>query len=268
MARNEEAGRFTADNSGDPTRALRLLWRDRLGEPRGTRGPRTRFTVDDVVIAAAALADEEGLEAFSMRRVAERLGIGVMTLYTYVPDRATLLGLVRDWIAAEGSRPPHTGAVRDRLRAVAVELWDEYARHPWLVDLQIGRPWLGPNESDRYEWQLAALEGSGLDDLDVDQTIAALGAYVAGVARWKVVADRSRAMSGVDDAAWWEVNAPILAEVIDADRYPVSSRVGQAAGEAYGLGDPDRSFEFGLERFLDGIDHLIAGSGAPGGAVD
>jgi AcrR family transcriptional regulator len=253
-----ERNPYAADNAGDPTRALRLLWRSRVGDPQGSRGPRARLSVDDVVVAAAALADDEGLEAFSMRRVAERLGIGVMTLYTYVPDRASLLGLVRDWIAAEGERPAHTGGLRGRLEAVARDLWHEYDRHPWLVDLQIGRPWLGPNESARYEWQLAALEDTDIPDLDRDQIVTMIAAYVGGAARWRVMTERSRALSGVDDEAWWAANAPVLEEVMDAGAFPISGRVGTAAGEAYGLGDPDRSFEFGLARLLDGVETFVS----------
>lgn len=246
-----------ADNHGDPTRVLRLLWRADLGDPRGARGPRARLSVDEVVAAATALADEEGLDAVSMRRVAERLGIGVMTLYTYVPDRAALLGLVRDAVAAEGDRGPHTGTVRERLTRVAADLWDEYLRHPWLIDLQVGRPWLGPGESTRYEWQLAAIEGVGLDDIQMDQVITAVTAYVAGAAQSRVVSERSRAASGMSDLEWWELNAPVLDEVMrDAD-FPVSGRVGLAAGEEYGLGDPDRAYAFGLALLLDGVEALL-----------
>lgn len=255
---SEPANPRAADNAGDPSRVLRLLWRDRLGDPRGTRGPRAKLTVDEVVAAATALADEEGLDAFSMRHVAERLGIGVMTLYTYVPDRSALLGLVRDAVAAEAPLPPHTGGVRDRLDRAARALWAEYDRHPWLVDLQIGRPWLGPGETHRYEWQLAAIEGAGLGDLDMDQVITAIVSYVAGAANARVVATRSRANSGVSDLEWWEANAPVLEEVMNGADFPLAGRVGLAVGEAYGLGDPDVAFEFGLALLLDGVEALIA----------
>lgn len=246
-----------ADNTGDPTRVLRLLWRRGLGDPRGARGPRAKLSVDEVVAAATALADEEGLDAFSMRRVAERLGIGVMTLYTYVPDRAALLGLVRDAVALEGERPPHTSSLRENLTLVADDLWQEYARHPWLIDLQIGRPWLGPGESSRYEWQLRAIDGVGLDDLQMDQVITAVTAFVAGAAQSRVVAERSRAASGMSDLEWWELNAPVLDEVMTDGDWTVSNRVGVAAGQEYGLGDPDRAYRFGLGLLLDGVEALL-----------
>lgn len=255
----------SADNTGDPTRVLRLLWRHGLGDPRGSRGPRGRLSVDEIVATATALADDEGLDAFSMRRVAERLGIGVMTLYTYVPDRSALLGLVRDSVAVQSERPAHSGDLRQRLTAVADELWSEYLAHPWLIDLQIGRPWLGPGESRRYEWQLAAIDGLGLDDIQMDQVITAITAYVAGAAQSRIVAERSRAASGMSDEEWWRLNAPVLDEVMTPGEWEVSSRVGLAAGQEYGLGDPNRAYRFGLSLLLDGVEALLA-RGQAGGA--
>ncbi|HEY1105165.1 MAG TPA: TetR family transcriptional regulator, partial [Agromyces sp.] len=70
---------------GEPDLTLRLLWRERLGRPVGTRGPKQRSSVDEVVEAAVLLADDEGLEALSMRRIADRLGMKPMSVYTYVP---------------------------------------------------------------------------------------------------------------------------------------------------------------------------------------
>lgn len=164
--------------------------------------------------AAVTLADDEGLDAFSMRHVAERLGIGVMTLYTYVPDRNALLGLVRErGRCGRRTRTAH-GGVRERLTQVADDLWREYLHHPWLIDLQIGRPFMGPGEAERYEWQVRAVDGVGLSDLQMDQVVTALTSYVAGAARARVVAERSRTASGMTDLEWWDVNAPILDEVM------------------------------------------------------
>jgi hypothetical protein len=60
------------------------------------------------------------------------------------------------------------------------------------------------------------------------------------------------------DLQWWEAYGPLLGEVVDPERYPTAVRVGGAAGAEYGAAhDPARSFEFGLERVLDGIDAFI-----------
>ena len=74
-------------------RTIDLLWFD---EPASRRGRKKGLTVAQVVDAAIVLADAEGLDAVSMRRVAQELGVVPMTLYTYVPDKAALLDLMLD----------------------------------------------------------------------------------------------------------------------------------------------------------------------------
>ncbi|HZW40805.1 MAG TPA: helix-turn-helix domain-containing protein, partial [Agromyces sp.] len=86
---------------GEPDRTLRLLWRARIGEPTGSRGPKQRSSVDEVVGTAIQLADEEGIEALSMRRIADRLGLKPMSVYTYVPGKAELIDLMVDQVAGE-----------------------------------------------------------------------------------------------------------------------------------------------------------------------
>ncbi|MEV4711660.1 TetR/AcrR family transcriptional regulator C-terminal domain-containing protein [Micromonospora sp. NPDC049374] len=246
--------------SQDIDRTLGLLWRRTLGTPQGSRGPKQRATIDEVIRAAIAVADEEGLPAFSMRKVADRLGLKLMSIYTYVPGRSELIGLMVDEVAGEQELPPHEGTLRQRMTRVAEQLWDEFHRHPWLLQVENSRPWIGPNVSDRYEWQLAAIEGAGFTDLQMDQVVTLLSGFTAGMARASVDARRTAERSGISDAEWWEINAPILERVMPADAYPLSGRVGQVAGEEYNaIGDPDRSFRFGLDRLLDGLEQFLNG---------
>ena len=242
----------------DIDRTLGLLWRRTLGTPQGTRGPKQRVSVDEVVRAAIAVADEEGLPAFSMRKVADRLGLKLMSIYTYVPGRSELIGLMIDEVAGERELPPHEGSLRERITGVARQIWDEYHRHPWLLQVENSRPWIGPHVSDRYEWQLAAIEGAGFTDLEMDQVVTLLCSFTAGAARSSIDTRRTVERSGISDAEWWAVNAPILERVMPAGAYPISGRVGQVAGLEYSaVGDPERSFRFGLDRILDGLAHLI-----------
>src|ERR1044072_2725783 len=103
-------------------RTLGLLWRRTLGAPQGSRGPKQRFSVDEVIRAAIDVADEEGLPAFSMRKVADRLGLKLMSIYTYVPGRAELIGLMIDEVAGEQTLTPHEGSLRERLTTIARHL--------------------------------------------------------------------------------------------------------------------------------------------------
>ncbi|WP_139416241.1 TetR/AcrR family transcriptional regulator [Agromyces laixinhei] len=250
---------------GEPDRTLRLLWRAHLGEPTGSRGPKQRSSVDEVVNAAVQLADDEGIDAVSMRRIADRLGLKPMSVYTYVPGKAELIDLMVDQVAGERSLPPLEGTLRERLTRIARLQWNEFVQHPWLLSIDTSRPPLGPNVSDHWEWCLRAIDGLGLSDLDMDRVINLLLGYVGGPAGAYVDAERLHASSDETDLEWWERNAPLLDEIMDAARYPVSGRVGQAAGEAYqSASDPADAFEFGLARVIDGIEGYIAASGRPG----
>lgn len=245
----------SGDGAPEVDRVLRLLWRAELGAEEGRRGPRKRVSVDAIVTAAIELADTEGLAAFSMRRVAERVGLSVMSLYTSVPDRAGLIGLMVDEVIGRTEMPPHEGEVRERLRGISRLLWDEYHRHPWLLDVQRHRPWIGPHVSARYEWQLEAVDGAGLDEIAMDHVIALIEAHAAASATSSLTAHALEKETGQTDLEWWSVNAPVLERVMPAHAFPISDRVGSAVGHEYqAVTSPLAVYEFGLDVILDGID--------------
>ncbi|WP_152362229.1 TetR/AcrR family transcriptional regulator [Microlunatus speluncae] len=247
------------DVERETDRTLRLLWRRELGAREGSRGPKQSSSVDDVVRAAIAIADAEGLDALSMRKVGDRLGLRVMSVYTYVANRAELVSLMVDEVAGEEPMKPHRGATRTRLRRVCQQLYDGYRRHPWLLQAESIRGNLGPNVVTRYEWQLAAIEGIGLDDISMDQVITLIGGFAAGAAQMSIEVKRTQETSGLTDAEWWEINAPILDRVMAGTSFPLAGRVGTATGETYNAAtDPDLSFRFGLDRILDGVEFYIA----------
>jgi AcrR family transcriptional regulator len=242
----------------DVDRTLTLMWRRTLGTPQGSRGPKQRVSVDEVIRAAIEVADAEGLPAFSMRKVADRLGLKLMSIYTYVPGKNELIGLMVDEVAGELPLTAHTGTLRDRMAAVAHQLWDEYHRHPWLLQVEDSRPWIGPNLSDRYEWQLAAIEGAGFTDLEMDQVVTMLSGFAGAAARASIHARRTTEQSGITDVEWWAINAPVLERLMPLNRYPISGRVGQVAGAEYNaVSDPQRAYTFGLDRILDGLEKLL-----------
>lgn len=241
------------DDSVEPARTLRLLWRASLDDVSGRRGPKPKVSTDVVVDAAIAIADESGIAAVTMRSVAERIGVGAMTLYGYVPGIAELHGLMIDHVVDARGRIAHGVSLRERVTAIADELFTTYQRHSWLVDVRLARPWIGPKMSDQYEWQLAAFEGAGLSDIEMDQVVQTISAFVFGSAHaWR--AEQERLALAETDEEWWARTAVVLDEVMDPDAYPVSGRVGQAAGEEYGLGDAERSYRFGLEVLIAGLE--------------
>ncbi len=244
-------------SAGDPARTLRLLWPDPAAVPR--HGPDRGLSLAAVVAAGTEIADRAGLDAVTMRALARTLGVAAMTLYTYVPGKAELLDLMLDAAYAAMPRTNTAGRPwRDRVRAVAEENRDLFRAHPWASAVSTARPPLGPGLLAKYEHELAALDGLGLSDTDMDDCLTYLLAFVQACARVEEAARAARRESGVDDEQWWAQAGPLLSRVIDEATYPLASRVGMAAGTAHGSAhDPEHAYRFGLDRVLDGLNTLI-----------
>jgi AcrR family transcriptional regulator len=250
-------------SGGDPARTLQLLWRE-PGPADSRRGPRQGLSVERVAAAAIALADSDGLASVTMRAVAHALGVVPMSLYTYVPGKAELLDLMLDTAYRQMPRGDLSGLPwRERLAAVAHENRDLFTRHPWIAEVSTSRPPLGPGLMAKYEHELQAFEGLGLDDVEMDAALTFLLGFVQAAARSAAEAAAARQDSAMSEEQWWTANAPLLARVFDEAKYPTAARVGAAAGAAYGAAyDPDHAYNFGLQRVLDGLGVLIDASGA------
>ena len=246
--------------TGDPARSMALLWRTPRSD--GSRpGPKSSLDVDTVVAAAVRLADEEGLSTLSMRRVAAELGVAAMTLYTHVPGKGELVDLMLDSVLAEvypDERVVVSGTWRERLENVARANWELFVRHPWALHVATGRPPLGPNLMRKYELELRAVDGLGLSEVQMDLLVTVLNGFVHGTVggvHEKVEAERA---TGISEDQWWAAMEPHVERFFDAERFPTAARVGPVAGEELQAAYvPERSFEFGLERLLDGIGVLI-----------
>jgi AcrR family transcriptional regulator len=237
--------------SGDAARSMALLWR-----PPETsavrRGPRSSLDVDRIVVAAVRLADDEGLAAVTMRRVAGELGVPAMTLYSHVPGKGELVDLMLDTALGElypDDRTPTEGNWRARVEAVARANRQFFLRHPWA--LSIGRPPPGPNRMRKYEIELRAVDGMGLSEVQMDLLVTLLDGFVRG-------AVGGTAQTGATTQDGGAPTDPYAPRVVDPDRFPTAARVASVAGESPpDAGAPGRSFEFGLERLLDGIGVLM-----------
>ncbi|MEU3453248.1 TetR/AcrR family transcriptional regulator [Micromonospora sp. NPDC006766] len=243
--------------AGDPARTLQLLWRQPADGPR--RGPRQGRSVDAIVAAAIELADAEGLDALTMRRVAQAVGVAPMTLYTYVPGKAELLDLMLDRLYAGMPRPDRSRkSWRSRVAAVARDNRDLFAAHPWAAEVATVRPPLGPGLMAKYEYELRAFDDTDLDDVARDASLIYLLDFVRAAARSTAEARAVQRDSAQSEEQWWAANGPLLAQVFDESRYPTAVRVGSAAGAAHGAAyDPEHAYEFGLQRVLDGLSVLV-----------
>jgi len=247
--------------AGSPSTTLALLWGLSDEAPR-RKGPARSVTVAQVVDAALALADEQGLAALTMRAVAERVGISTMSVYTYVPGKPELLDLMVDALYARMERGAFDGeSWRERVSTVAEENRMLLLQHPWMTEVAaLSRPPLGPGLMAKYEHELAAFDGTGLSDVDTDAALTWVLGFVQAHCRAAHDARRATTDTAMSDAEWWEANQPILARAFDPEKYPRAVRVGAAAGEAQGSAwSEERAWEFGLARTLDGLAVLIEG---------
>lgn len=259
--------------AGDPRRSMELLWGQ---QERGKRGPKPRLSVDEIAQAAIALADADGVATLSMRRVAEAVGLSTMALYTYVPSKAELVDIMLDRVLGEGLEVPDPAlGWRGNLEKKAWLDWERGQRHPWVLQVGVHRPPLGPNIMARYETTLSILDGVGLSDLEMERCAMVVMSYVQGAVRQAVEAQQVFQRTGVSDEQWWLAQEPWMHMFLDPARFPLAARVGASMGEALdAITDRAGNFDFGLQRVLDGIEAFIdcrrresepplAGSGAP-----
>jgi len=220
---------------------------------RAAKGPAPSRTRAEITAAAIAIADTEGIETLSMRRVAKELGTGTASLYRYLASKDDLLDLMLDAVAAEDGGPPSpTGDWRGDLRALAHRSRATIHRHPWMTSLAAGRPSLGPNSLDATEHALAALDPLGFD-IDVMITVVnTLHAFVRGYAIGELAQQEAVRRSGVGIQQWMDAHAPYLDKVIKAGRHPLLARVIRDAELPHAVDSAERGFELGLERLLDG----------------
>lgn len=232
---------------GHPADLLTLMW-----APQQAVG-RTGVTLAAITAAAAALADAEGLSAVTMRRVAQSVDVGAMTLC-----RPELLELMLDSMAAatyEGRRlPAECGHWRSGVEYLAQRNWEHALLHRWAVEIPPARPILGPGVTMKYECELAPLDGIGLSDHQMDQLLTSVLAIVTQAARWQSGLDRIRAQSTLTDGEWWRLSEPALSRAVRRDAVPISSRVGESMASA---GDPFAALQFGLTTVLDGVQVML-----------
>ena len=243
-------------DGGDPQRSLERLWGRQ--EP-GRRGPKQRLSTAEVVEAAIALADSDGVQALSMRKVAQAVGVSPMSLYTYVPSKAELLDLMFDRVLGDAADPDNTVTTwREKLAFMARERWGLSERHPWLLDLAMHRPPLGPNMMRKALAMLGALANMGLAPEETGLAADVLQDYITGALRSAREAREAEALSGLSDAQWFAIVWPVLEKHLDPQHFQTVSRMSEARRER--TRSPDQRaarFEFGLERVLDGLEVFI-----------
>lgn len=252
LAHAAEQG-YPVSRSPEVSRRLELLWG--TSEPP-TRGRKARLVLADVVTAAVRIADQDGLETLSMRRVAGELGVGAMSLYTYVPGRAELVDLMVDQVFGELVLPENDLGWREGLAQYARETWRLHLRHPWLLQLNSWRGPLAPHVLDTEEAGLRTLVGTGLSAAEVVRTLALVDTFVQGMARADIAEDADRRDTGVDMDAHWVAMSSFWTDYFDYARYPTMARLYSDGGF-----DATDDFEAALDRLLTVVELSLAAAG-------
>ena len=243
---------------GDAERTMALLW-DGVPVPR--RGPRPRLDLPRLVDTAVAEADRAGPDALSMRALAQALGIGTASLYTYVPGKADLLELMVDRVVGAQPLPRPDAGWRAGLHDLATADLAAYRTHPWLLQVATSRTVFGPHVITRYEAALALLDGHGLPALDVANCVAAVESYTRGAASAVVEAEQAPTRTGRSDDEWWERRAPLLDERMRG-HFPRLDALDAAGAFAVSSTDLPYTLQRALDRFAFGLDLVLDAIGA------
>ncbi|TYB57634.1 TetR family transcriptional regulator [Nonomuraea sp. PA05] len=206
-----------------------------------------------IVAAAIALADEGGLEAVSLRKVAARLDAGPMRLYGYISTKEELFDLMVDEVYAEILPDEQPGDWRQVLATRAHRTRQATLRHQWLADLLGGRAVLGPNALAVTEADLAALDG--LADLDtVMRAVETVSAYVIGAIRREVANLRAERATGLSERDWQRAFGPHVTRMLATGRYPALARAVHDGTDV----DAATTFATGLDWVLDAVAAKLA----------
>jgi AcrR family transcriptional regulator len=228
--------------------------------PVRSSGGQPTLSRDQIVRATVELLDAEGLAGLSMRRLGSRLSAAATSLYWYVATKDDLLELAVDAIMGEVEVPdPAEHGWREAAATVARDLHAMVLRHPWSAGLLGTRPNIGPNAMRLSDRGVTILQAAGFAGIDVGYASSLLMAHAFGSASLQVASAQAgmtavEAMESFDRYrkniaaqyptydAWWQANKQLA---IDADRVQVNS------------------FEFGLQRLLDGLETWLKRAKGP-----
>jgi AcrR family transcriptional regulator len=221
-----------------------------MTEVESATEPRPRLNRERVLRAAVELAARDGIESLTMRKLAEELGAGAMSLYHYVPNKDRLLDGMIDMVFAEIELPSTDVDWKTAMRRRAVSTREALARHPWAIGLMEGRTDHGLANLKLHDAVLGCLRAAGFS---IEMTVHAYSvqdAYIYGFA----LQERDMSSETADDFAAEAQRQMREYEAVLAD-YPHLVEVvgGYIAKSGY---DYATEFLFGLDLILDGLDKL------------
>jgi AcrR family transcriptional regulator len=214
------------------------------------------LTRERIIVAAIAIADTDGLDEVTMRRIAGVLGVSTMSLYRHVPSRDDLVFAMIDRTIDEVLLPArHPSGWRASLELCARMEWEVFQRHPWLgPSLSLTRPQMVPRGMRISEWVMAAFDGTRLTASDRMMVQILLFTFVRGVASALEPEAEAIRDSGLTADEWMQTQEASFLGVLDTNALPHFRELIETEFDY----DLDQLFEFGLGRLLDGLTPWIA----------
>jgi AcrR family transcriptional regulator len=210
------------------------------------------LTRERVIEGAVDLADEIGVEALTIRKLADSLDVGPMTIYHHVPGKEQIIDGMVDMVFSEIDLPPTTLDWKAAIRARCVSARSVLNRHWWAAPLMETRTSPGPATIVHHDAVIGCLRSGGLSLQMTAHAYAILDSFLYGFA----MQEASLPFHGDEPAVALDELAAGMMEAFPADSYPhfVEFTVEHALQPGYDFGD---SFEFGLDLILDGLERSI-----------
>jgi AcrR family transcriptional regulator len=217
-----------------------------MAEATTTEPARVQLSRERVMEAAIRLADAGGIEALSMRRLAQELGVEAMSLYYYVSNKNDLLVGIADMVVGEIELPSHDAEWKPALRTLALSAYDAFARHPWAATLVVGGAGVTPARLEYMEAILGTLRRGGFSPAMTDHGYHAIESHIMGFTLWEV---------GMSLGTREEL-AALASGFLDSLPSGAFPHIVEHVHQHLRPRDPadEGDFAFGLDLILDGLD--------------
>ena len=228
-----------------------------MGRPKPATEPRAPLSKERVLQAAVALAARDGIESLTMRKLADELGAGAMSLYHYVANKERLLDEMIDIVFSEIELPSTDVDWKTAMRRRAISTREVLNRHRWAVGLMESRKSPGPASIRLHNAVLGCLREGGFPIEMTIQAYSVQDAYIYGFA----LQEKNLPFENAEEsAAVAEEQARQFAELAQeqqaaalAEQFPYLAEV--VAGHVAKVGyDFTAAFEYGLDLILDALD--------------
>jgi len=218
-------------------------------EPTPSAESRVPLSRERVLGAAVSLADEDGIEALTMRELGLRLGFEAMSLYNHVANKDDILDGMVDLVVSEIDLPSDSVDWKEAMRRRAISAQSVFSRHPWASALIDSRESSGPARLRYFDWMIGTLRRAGFTLEMTAHALSVLDSYIYGFGRQQLN------VSPEGDATPEEMAEAFL-RAIPADEYPDLREmvVDHAMVSGY---DESADFRFGLDLILDGLQKLL-----------